>query len=128
MMLARDLLVKVTFYFKEDFSLYFFEFFRASTVPVRPSQQHPAMQPSLWQESSAHVWKPCSFAAPQDLLSIACTRRPSGVCSRCLISLEVIVSSICKWNDAIFQRFHLSFFKEKGFPTGTDPKRGEEKS
>lgn len=34
MVLARDPLDSVTFYFKEDFYLYFFEFFRASTVPV----------------------------------------------------------------------------------------------
>lgn len=78
MVLARDPIDNVTFYFKEDVYLYFFEFFRTSTVPVSPSQQHPTVQPSLWQESSVHVWKPCSLAAPQDL-SVGFPHRPSGV-------------------------------------------------
>lgn len=77
MVLARDLLDNVTFYFKEDFYLYFFEFLGASIVPVRPSQQHPMMQPSLCQESSARVWKLCSSATTQDPLLVAFPHRLS---------------------------------------------------
>lgn len=71
MRLARDLIDNVTFYFKEEFYLYFFQFFGASGLPV--GQTITAVlcdTASLWQESSAYVWRSCSFAATQDPISV----------------------------------------------------------